>query len=139
MRLNEEVDAMTTLGMNSLDVLVLPRLLALIIALPLLGFYADILGVAGGILMAWWQLDITPANFIVYFREVITLEHFWVGLIKAPFFAIVIVVCGCYHGLAVEGSAASLGNRTTQSVVQSIFLVIVLDAFFAVFFTAVGF
>lgn len=138
MRLNEEVDAMTTLGMNTLDVLVLPRLLALLIALPLLGFYADMLGIAGGIMMAWFQLDIAPANFIVYFREVITIDHFMVGILKAPFFAVVIVVSGCYHGLAVSGSAASLGMRTTRSVVQSIFLVIVLDAFFAVFFTAVG-
>ncbi|UTW55165.1 ABC transporter permease [Kordiimonas sp. SCSIO 12610] len=138
MRLNEEVDAMTTLGMNTLDVLVLPRLLALLIALPLLGFYADILGIMGGIVMAWFQLDIAPANFIVYFRDVITLDHFMAGILKAPFFAIVIVVSGCYHGLAVSGSAASLGMRTTRSVVQSIFLVIVLDAFFAVFFTAIG-
>ena len=138
MRLNEEVDALTTLGMNTLDVLVLPRLLALLIALPLLGFYADVLGILGGIMMAWFQLDIAPANFIVYFRDVITLDHFMAGILKAPFFAIVIVVSGCYHGLAVSGSAASLGMRTTRSVVQSIFLVIVLDAFFAVFFTAIG-
>lgn len=138
MRLNEEVDAMSTLGMNTLDVLVLPRLVALMLALPLLGFYADLLGVAGGVLMAWWQLDITPANFLVYFREVMVIDHFIVGIVKAPFFAIVIAVSGCYHGLAVTGSAASLGSRTTQSVVQSIFLVIVLDALFAVFFTTIG-
>lgn len=138
MRLNEEVDAMSTLGMNTLDILVLPRLLAMLIALPLLGFYADVLGVFGGIMMAWFQLDITPANFIVYFRDVVSLDHFLAGILKAPFFAIVIVVSGCYHGLAVSGSAASLGIRTTRSVVQSIFLVIVLDAFFAVFFTSIG-
>ena len=138
MRLNEELDAMTTLGMNTLDVLVLPRLLALLIALPLLGFYADVMGIIGGIMMAWSQLDIAPANFIVYFRDVISIDHFMAGILKAPFFAIVIVVSGCYHGFAVSGSAASLGMRTTRSVVQSIFLVIVLDAFFAVFFTAIG-
>ncbi len=138
MRLNEEVDAMSTLGMNTLDILVLPRLLAMLIALPLLGFYADVLGVFGGIMMAWFQLDITPANFIVYFRDVVSLDHFLAGILKAPFFAIVIVVSGCYHGLSVSGSAASLGIRTTRSVVQSIFLVIVLDAFFAVFFTSIG-
>ncbi|WP_262692049.1 ABC transporter permease [Kordiimonas aestuarii] len=138
MVLNEEVDAMKTLGMDPVDVLVLPRLLALVICLPLLGFYADIVGIAGGAVMAWIQLDITPANFLVYFREVITIEHYWVGIIKAPFFAAIIATAGCYNGLRVEGSADSLGGRTTRAVVQSIFMVIALDALFAIFFTNVG-
>jgi phospholipid/cholesterol/gamma-HCH transport system permease protein len=138
MVLHEEVDAMKTLGMNPIDVLVLPRLIALTICLPLLGFYADIVGVAGGALMAWIQLDITPANFLIYFRDVIGVDHYWVGIIKAPFFAAVIASAGCYHGMRVRGSADDLGNRTTRSVVQSIFLVIVLDALFAIFFTSVG-
>ncbi|WP_417449848.1 MlaE family lipid ABC transporter permease subunit [Kordiimonas sp.] len=138
MVLNEEVDAMKTLGMNPVDVLVLPRLLALVICLPLLGFYADVVGIAGGALMAWIQLDITPANFLVYFREVITIDHYWVGIIKAPFFAAIIATAGCYNGLRVEGSADSLGSRTTRAVVQSIFMVIALDALFAIFFTSVG-
>lgn len=138
MVLHEEVDAMKTLGMDPIDVLVLPRLMALVICLPLLGFYADVVGIAGGALMAWVQLDITPANFLVYFREVIVIDHYWVGIIKAPFFAAIIATAGCYNGLRVEGSADSLGGRTTRAVVQSIFMVIALDALFAIFFTSVG-
>ncbi len=138
MVLHEEVDAMKTLGMDPIDVLVLPRLIALLICLPLLTFYADVLGIAGGALMAWMQLDITPANFLVYFRDVISIDHYWVGVLKAPFFAAVIATCGCYQGLRVTGSADALGARTTRSVVQSIFLVIALDALFAIFFTAMG-
>lgn len=138
MKLNEEVDAMRTLGMNPIDVLVLPRLLALMICLPLLTFYADIIGIAGGVVMAWAQLDISPANFLVYFRDVIGFDHYIVGIIKAPFFAAVIAGCGCYQGLRVSHSADILGERTTKSVVQSIFLVIVLDALFAIFFTSVN-
>lgn len=138
MVLHEEVDAMKTLGMDPIDVLVLPRLIALIICLPLLAFYADIVGVAGGMLMAWIQLGIAPANFVVYFRDAIVIDHFWVGIIKAPFFAAIIATCGCYQGLRVEGSADALGARTTKSVVQAIFLVIAFDALFAIFFTSVG-
>ena len=138
MVLNEEVDAMRTLGMDPIDVLVLPRLIALLVCLPLLAFYADVLGIAGGMLMAWVQLDISPGNFIVYFREEISVDHFWVGVIKAPFFAAIIATCGCYQGLRVEGSADALGSRTTKSVVQAIFLVIVFDALFAIFFTSIG-
>lgn len=138
MKLHEEVDAMKTLGMNPIDVLVLPRLMALMITLPLLTFYADMMGIVGGIAMAWGQLDISPGNFLVYFRDVIEFEHFIVGIIKAPFFAAVISACGCYQGLRVASSADVLGARTTKSVVTSIFLVIVLDALFAIFFTSVG-
>ncbi len=138
MKLHEEVDAMKTLGMNPIDVLVLPRLMALMITLPLLTFYADAMGMVGGMAMAWGQLDISPGNFLVYFRDVIGFEHFIVGIIKAPFFAAVISCCGCYQGLRVAGSADVLGARTTKSVVTSIFLVIVLDALFAIFFTSVG-
>lgn len=138
MVLNEEVDAMRTIGMDPIDVLVLPRLIALVVCLPLLAFYADVVGIAGGMLMAWIQLDISPGNFIVYFREEISVDHFWVGIIKAPFFAAIIATCGCYQGLRVEGSADALGSRTTKSVVQAIFLVIVFDALFAIFFTSIG-
>ena len=138
MKLHEEVDAMTTLGMNPIDVLVLPRVLALVIALPLLTFYADVMGIAGGALMAWAQLDISPGNFLHYFRDVVSIDHALVGLIKAPFFALVIAISGCYEGFRVARSADSLGAHTTSSVVQSIFLVIILDALFAIFFTAVG-
>ncbi len=138
MVLNEEVDAMKTLGMDPIDVLVLPRLIAMLICLPLLAFYSDIVGIAGGMLMAWAQLDISPGNFIVYFREEISIDHFWVGILKAPFFAAIIAASGCYQGFRVEGSADSLGARTTKSVVQAIFLVIAFDALFAIFFTSIG-
>lgn len=138
MVLNEEVDAMKTLGMDPIDVLVLPRLIAMLVCLPLLAFYSDVVGIAGGMMMAWVQLDISPGNFIVYFREEIAIEHFWVGIIKAPFFAAIIAACGCYQGLRVEGSADALGSRTTKSVVQAIFLVIAFDALFAIFFTSIG-
>ena len=136
MKLYEEIDAMKTIGLHPVDVLVLPRLMTLTIALPLLVFYADMFGMIGGAMMAWVQLDISPANFIYYFRDVVSLDHFLVGILKAPVFAGIIAICGCYHGLNVKGSADSLGRRTTRSVVQAIFLVIIFDAFFAVFFTA---
>ena len=138
MVLNEEVDAMKTLGMDPIDVLVLPRLIAMLICLPLLAFYSDVVGMAGGMLMAWMQLDISPGNFVVYFREEISIDHFWVGIIKAPFFAAIISAVGCYQGLRVEGGADALGARTTKSVVQAIFLVIAFDALFAIFFTSIG-
>lgn len=138
MKLHQEIDAMQTMGMNPIDVLVMPRVAALVIVLPLLTFYADVLGIAGGALMAWAQLGISPANFLFYLRDVVPVENLFVGLIKAPFFAIVIAISGCFEGLKVEQSAESVGIHTTRSVVQSIFLVIVLDALFAVFFTAVG-
>lgn len=138
MVLNEEVDAMRTLGMDPIDVLVLPRLIAMLVCLPLLTFYSDVVGIAGGMMMAWIQLDISPGNFVVYFREEISIDHFWVGVIKAPFFAAIIAACGCYQGFRVEGSADALGSRTTKSVVQAIFLVIAFDALFAIFFTSIG-
>ena len=138
MKLHDEVDAMKTLGMNPIDVLVLPRLIALMISLPLLTFFADIMGIAGGVMMAWIQLDISPANFLVYFRDEVSVDHFLVGMIKAPFFAIVIALAGSYHGLRVQSNSESLGRNTTRAVVEAIFLVIVLDALFAIFFTAVN-
>ena len=137
MVLHEEVDAMKTIGLNPIDVLVLPRMLALMIMLPFLAFYADIMGLVGGAIVAWVSLDITPAVFIARFLDAIYMTTFWVGIIKAPFFAAVIAVSGCFEGLNVRGTAESVGLRTTQSVVQSIFLVIVLDAAFAIFFTAI--
>ncbi|WP_374762894.1 MlaE family ABC transporter permease [Yunchengibacter salinarum] len=138
MSLREEVDAMRTIGMDPVEVLVLPRFLALLVVLPLLTVFANVMGVFGGALMAWWQLDIQPANFLVYFQDAVAVEHFLVGMIKAPFFGAIIAVTGCYQGLRVSGSADALGRHTTRSVVQAIFYVIVLDALFAVFFTAVG-
>lgn len=137
MMLREEVDAMETIGLNPIDTLVIPRFLALVIVLPMLAFVADVMGIFGGGLMAWVQLDMSPAVFMQRFQEsVVSMTTFWVGIIKAVFFAVVIAVSGCFEGLSVSGSAESVGQRTTQSVVQSIFLIIVLDALLAMFFTA---
>lgn len=138
MKLREEVDAMTTMGMNPIDVLVLPRLFALVLTMPLLAVYADIVGIAGGMMMAWVQLGIVPSNFVTYMQTAVSFDHYLVGILKAPAFAAVIAISGCYQGLRVHGSADSLGLCTTKSVVQSIFQVIILNAFFAVFFTAIG-
>jgi phospholipid/cholesterol/gamma-HCH transport system permease protein len=138
MKANEEVDALRTLGMDPMDVLVLPRVLALVITLPMLAFFADMLGLLGGGLMAWVVLDISPAMFIERLRHAVTAWSFLVGIIKAPFFAVVIALVGCHEGLQVTGSAESVGSRTTRAVVEAIFLVIVLDAAFSIFFSVVG-
>lgn len=139
MVLHEEVDAMKTIGLHPIDVLVLPRMLALILVLPILTFVADIMGAVGGSVMAWATLGISPGAFIERFNEAVSTNTFLVGMIKAPFFAAVIASSGCYEGLSVTGSAESVGEHTTRSVVQSIFLVIVLNALFAVFFTTVDY
>ncbi len=138
MKLNEEVDAMRTLGLDPMEVLVLPRLLALLIMLPGLAFLSDMLGLVGGALMSWAQLGISPAMFIERFHQEVGLWTFLVGIIKAPVFALIIATVGCSEGFRVEGSAESVGTRTTQSVVKSIFLVIVGDALFSIFFSTVG-
>ena len=115
-----------------------PRVLALVIMLPLLTFVADIMGLVGGALMVWQMLDTSPGVFIVRLSEAADFWTFGVGILKAPFMALVIAMIGCYAGMRVTGSAESVGVQTTRSVVQSIFMVIVLDALFAVFFTAIG-
>jgi phospholipid/cholesterol/gamma-HCH transport system permease protein len=139
MRLAEEVDAMRTIGLDPMDVLVLPRVIALVAIMPLIGFYASMCALVGGGLLCWVSLDIPPASFIQRIREVVPMSDFWIGLTKAPFFGAVIALTGCFQGLQVRNTAESVGLHTTTAVVQSIFLVIVLDAFFAVFFTAIGF
>lgn len=136
MVLHEEVDAMKTIGMHPIDILVLPRLVALILVMPLLAFLSDIMGMLGGGLIAWATLDISPSVFIDRFREAIVTSTFLVGIIKAPFFGAVVALSGCYEGLSVKSSAESVGRHTTLAVVQSIFFVIVLDALFSMFFTA---
>ncbi len=138
MKLREEIDAMRTIGLDPVEVLVLPRLLALMIALPILTFFADIMGLLGGALMAWGSLDLPPRMFLTQLQQAIALNTFFVGLIKAPVFAMTIAIVGCYMGMKVSGSAESVGKMTTSSVVLSIFLVIVIDAFFSVFFSMVG-
>lgn len=138
MVMREEVDALRTLGINPIDVLVLPRLVAMVLVLPLLTFFADILGLAGGAVMAWLQLGIDLNQFLNRLSEMSLLRELYIGLIKSLFFAGVISVSGCFQGMNVEGTAESVGRHTTTAVVQSIFLVIVLDAFFAIFFTTIG-
>lgn len=136
MQVNEEIDALRTLGLDPLDVLVLPRMLALMVALPLLAFYADIMALMGGGLACVFLLGMTPSQFLIQLHNSVTLTHFWVGLVKAPVFAAVIAMVGCFEGMRVSGSAESVGRLTTQSVVEALFLIIVIDAFFSIMFSA---
>jgi phospholipid/cholesterol/gamma-HCH transport system permease protein len=138
MSVNQEIDALRSLGLDPVEVLVLPRLLALMIALPLLVFVADILGLIGGGLMAWTVLDISPGRFLTQLDSAIGPATFWVGMVKAPVFAFLIAMVGCYQGLQVSGSADSVGKQTTKSVVVGIFLVIVFDALFSIMFSYLG-
>lgn len=138
MKLREEIDAMRTLSLDPMETLVLPRVLALVVMLPLLTFIANMAGLIGGATMAWAQLGISPPLFAARLTEAGDPWNFLVGMIKAPFFAVIIGLVGCYMGMKVEKSAESLGERTSDSVVMAIFLVIVLDAFFAVYFMQVG-
>jgi phospholipid/cholesterol/gamma-HCH transport system permease protein len=138
MRVNEELDAMQTIGINTVDTLVLPRILGLAIALPFLTFYADIMGMIGGAVMCYFDLHITLPVFLRQLQDAISLNTFLVGIIKAPVFALIIGLVGCYEGLQVERNAASVGRLTTRSVVESVFLVIVLDAAFSIIFSVIG-
>ncbi|HVJ53249.1 MAG TPA: ABC transporter permease [Aliidongia sp.] len=135
MRVNEEIDALETLGLNTVEVLVLPRLLALILIMPLLTFYSNFMGLAGGAIMCYFDLGITFPAFLRQLHGALIGWTFWVGMIKAPVFAFIIGLVGCFEGLRVERNAASVGKLTTQSVVESIFLVIVADAGFSVLFS----
>jgi phospholipid/cholesterol/gamma-HCH transport system permease protein len=138
MRVNEEIDAMQTMGLNTVDTLVLPRIVGLVIALPLLTFYSDIMGLIGGAVMCYFQLNITIPVFLRQLNEAVNINTIMVGLIKAPVFAFVIALVGCYEGFQVERNAASVGQLTTRSVVESVFLVIVLDAAFSIMFSVLG-
>jgi len=135
MQVNEEIDALRTLGLDPIEVLVLPRLLGLVITLPLIVFFADFMGILGGSLMSWIVLDISIPNFITQLNSAVTTGTFWVGVAKAPFFASIIAMVGCFEGLNVTRSAESVGRLTTQSVVESIFFVIVTDAAFSIAFS----
>lgn len=139
MKLNEEIDAMKVIGMSPTEVLVLPRVLATAFMMLLLGFYGSFMAIVGGGLFCWMALDIPPVSFVQRLQEVVPLSDLVIGLLKAPVFGVIIAVTGCFQGMQVTGNAESVGLRTTAAVVQSIFLVIVLDAFFAVFFTALGY
>ena len=138
MKVREEIDAMRTLGLDPMELLVMPRLLALVLTLPLLAFFADITGLLGGGLVAWMALGIGPAQFIERLGDAVPMWSFWVGIIKAPVFAFIISLIGCYEGFRVEGSAESVGRLTTRAVVESIFLVIVVDAVFSIVFAYLG-
>jgi phospholipid/cholesterol/gamma-HCH transport system permease protein len=135
MQVNEEIDALRTLGLDPIEVLVLPRLFGLTLTLPLIVFYADFMGMLGGGLMSLLALDISIPSFLAQLHSAIGLWTLWVGVIKAPFFAAIIALVGCFEGLNVTRSAESVGRLTTQSVVESIFFVIVLDAGFSIFFS----
>ena len=134
MKLNEEVDALYATGVDPFEVLVLPRVLGLIIALPLLTIIADIVGLAGGAVLCRFLLDIPLTQYVTRVQESITHTTFWVGVIKAPVFAMLIASAGCYRGMQVRDSSRELGRLTTMAVVQAIFMVILADAFFAVLF-----
>jgi phospholipid/cholesterol/gamma-HCH transport system permease protein len=137
MKMREEIDALQTMGRDPVEVLILPRVLALVIALPLLTFLGSMAALYGGGLVAWLYGGMAPETFIVRLKEAISLTHFKVGMIKAPFMALAIGIVACSEGLRVKGSAESLGLKTTTSVVKSIFLVIVLDGVFAMFFASI--
>ncbi len=138
MKVQEEIDAMRTLGLDPIEVLVIPRVLALLIMLPILGFVADMAGLFGGALMSWIDLGISPGMFLTRLNESTGVWQLAIGLIKAPFFALVIGVIACWQAMQVKGSAQSVGQRTTASVVQSIFMVIAIDALFSIFFSQMG-
>jgi len=138
MNVREEIDAMRTIGLDPMEILVVPRLWALVISLPLLTFFANLMGLLGGAIMATAVLDVTLFQFARQLSQAVTLWTFWMGLIKAPIFGFIIGVVGCFEGMRVSGSAESVGRMTTRAVVESIFLVIVLDALFSILFAILG-
>ena len=138
MKVNEEIDAIRTIGLDPIEVLVLPRMIALILMLPVLGLIANVSALIGGALMSWIELGVSPGMFFTRFEENTDVWHLVVGMIKAPFFAFIIALVSCWQGLRVKGSADSVGENTRASVVQSIFLVIVMDAIFSIFFAEIG-
>ncbi|MBI1340239.1 MlaE family lipid ABC transporter permease subunit [bacterium] len=134
MKMRQEIDAMRVMGLEPMDALVAPRLIALLIVTPLLTFAAMMSGVGGGMIAAWAAMDISPRMFVERFQETIPAQHFWTGIVKTPVFALVIAIVGCRNGLLVDSDVTSLGRRTTSSVVQAIFMVITIDALFAVLY-----
>jgi len=138
MKMREEIDAMRVLGLDPIELLVLPRVLALVILLPVLGFIANMAGLIGGGLMAWTQLGISPGMFRTQLLSNTDVSHLLIGLSRAPVFAVIIGLVGCHQGMQVEGNSESLGYQTSRSVVVAIFLVIVVDALFSIFFATWG-
>ena len=138
MKMREEIDALSTMGLDPVEVLILPRVIALVLALPILSFIGSIAALYGGGLVAQFYGGMGPQIYIARLHEAVSVAHFEVGILKAPFMALVIGIVACSEGLRVKGSAESLGKQTTTSVVKSIFLVIVLDGLFAIFFASIG-
>ena len=138
MQTREEVDALKVMGIEPMQVLVVPRVIALVITLPLLTFFADMMGLIGGAAIAQALLDVSPTQYLTRLPQVVDGSDLFVGLFKAPVFAFFIAIIGCMHGLRVTGSAESVGKETTRAVVKSIFLVLVLDAFFSILFEKLG-
>jgi phospholipid/cholesterol/gamma-HCH transport system permease protein len=138
MKITEEIDAMRTIGVSPVEALVIPRLIATVIMMPLLAFWAMLMSLIGGGIFVWLVLSIPPLTYIQRLQEVIPITDLWIGLIKAPVFGFIIALAGCFQGMLVEGNSEEVGQRTTTAVVQSIFLVIVLDSVFAVFFSSIG-
>ena len=138
MKITEEIDAMRTIGVSPVEALVIPRLIAAVIMMPLLAFWAMLASLLGGGLYVWLFLDIPPLTYIQRLGEVVPATDLWVGLIKAPVFGFIIALAGCFQGMQVKQDSEEVGQRTTNAVVQAIFLVIVLDAVFAVFFSSIG-
>ncbi len=138
MKLTEEVDAMRTIGISPIEALVIPRILAAFFMMPLLGFYSAVVAIIGGAVVGDLLLGIPFWTFLERIKEVVPTYDLYVGLIKAPVFGLIVALAGCYHGMQVQGDSEQVGLRTTQAVVSAIFAVIVLDAFFAVFFTELG-
>jgi len=138
MKVNEEIDAMRTMGLNPLEIVVLPRVIALIIILPLLTFVANLAGLYGGAFAANSLLDISYTTFFDRVQSAVKINHFWVGMIKAPFFGIIIAMTSCMRGMQVSGSSDSVGRYTTKAVVETIFLVFIADAIFSILFVKMG-
>ncbi|MCP5387683.1 MAG: ABC transporter permease [Novosphingobium sp.] len=138
MKLTEEIDAMRTIGVSPMEALVVPRVLASVLMMPLLGFYSAVIAIIGGAFISTITLDIPFMAFLTRVRDVVPMHDVWVGLVKGPFFGFIVAMAGCYQGMQVKGNSEEVGLRTTIAVVQAIFAVIVLDAFFAVFFTEIG-
>src|SRR5947209_12165758 len=138
MKITEEIDAMRTIGVSPVEALVLPRMVAAVLMMPLLAFWAMLTALLGGGIFVWLDLTIPPLTYIQRLQEVIPMTDLWIALIKAPVFGFIIALSGCFQGMLVQGDSEEVGSRTTTAVVQSIFLVIVLDAVFAVFFSSIG-
>ncbi len=138
MKITAEIDAMRTIGVSPVEALVIPRMFAAVVMMPLLAFYAMMMSLLGGGIYVWVDLGIPPLTFIQRLQEVTPLRDLWVGLIKAPVFGFIIALTGCFQGMLVQGNSEEVGTKTTAAVVQAIFLVIVIDAVFAVFFSQIG-